>query len=37
MRESYKSIKAEGRSPALKLSKANTKRLENAGFEWRFK
>jgi hypothetical protein len=33
MRMSYKSIK-EGRSPLLKLSKANIKRLENAGFEW---
>jgi hypothetical protein len=33
MRMSYKSIK-EGRSPLLKLSKANIKLLENAGFEW---
>jgi hypothetical protein len=33
MRMSYKSIK-EGRSPSHKLSKANIKRLENAGFQW---
>jgi hypothetical protein len=36
VRESYKSIK-EGRSPDYKLSKANIKRLEKAGFKWRFK
>jgi hypothetical protein len=33
MRLSYNAIK-EGRSPGCKLSKANMKRLENAGFEW---
>ena len=33
MRTSYNAIK-EGRSPGYKLSKANMKRLENAGFEW---
>ena len=36
MRQSYKSIK-EGRSSNCKLSKADIKRLENAGSEWRFK
>jgi hypothetical protein len=33
MRQSYKAIK-EGQIPGYKLSKANMKRLENAGFEW---
>jgi hypothetical protein len=32
-RQSYKAIKLK-RSPSRKLSKANMKRLENAGFEW---
>ena len=36
MRMSYKAIK-EGRSSGRKLSKADIQRLENAGFEWRFK
>jgi hypothetical protein len=36
MRVSYKAIK-EGRSPTTKLSKSNMKRLEKAGFEWRYK
>jgi hypothetical protein len=35
-RVSYKAIK-DGRSPTIKLSKANMKRLEKAGFEWRYK
>jgi hypothetical protein len=33
IRQSYKAIK-EGRNPSRKLSKADMKRLENAGFEW---
>jgi hypothetical protein len=37
MRQSYKAIK-EGRNPSIiKLSKANIRRLENAGFEWGFR
>jgi hypothetical protein len=36
MRQSYKASK-DGRSPTTKLSKANMKRLEKAGFEWRYK
>jgi hypothetical protein len=36
MRKAYKAIK-DGRSPTTKLSKANMKRLEKAGFECRFK
>ena len=36
MRQSYKAIK-EGRSPTTKLFKTNVKRLEKAGFEWRYK
>ena len=35
IRMSYKAIK-EGRSSDRKLSKADMKRLENAGFEWSF-
>jgi len=35
-RQSYKAIKLK-RSPSRKISKANMKRLEKAGFEWRFK
>ncbi len=35
IRQSYKAIK-EGRRPGYKLSKADMKRLENAGFEWGF-
>jgi hypothetical protein len=33
IRRSYKAIK-EGRRPGYKLSKADIRRLENAGFEW---
>jgi hypothetical protein len=33
IRQSYKAIK-EGRNPGHKLSKADIRRLENAGFEW---
>ena len=36
LRQSYKAIK-DGRSSTTKLSKANMKRLEKAGFQWRFK
>jgi hypothetical protein len=36
MRRSYKAIK-EGGTPRNTLSKADMKRLEKAGFEWRFK
>jgi hypothetical protein len=36
IRVSYKAIK-EGRSPGYKLSKADSQRLENAGFEWTLK
>jgi hypothetical protein len=36
MRRSYKAIK-EGGTPNNKLSKADMKRLEKAGFEWRLK
>jgi hypothetical protein len=36
MRQSYKAIK-EGGNPPYRLSKADIQRLENAGFEWRFK
>jgi hypothetical protein len=36
VRQAYKAIK-EGRSPGRKLSKANMKRLENAGFAWGFR
>jgi hypothetical protein len=35
MRQSYKTIK-EGGNPGRKLSKADIRRLENAGFEWGF-
>ena len=34
MRQSYKAIK-EGRNPGHKLSKADIRRLEKAGFKWR--
>jgi hypothetical protein len=36
IRQSYKAIK-EGRTPCRKLSKADMKRLENAGFQWDFR
>jgi hypothetical protein len=36
IRRSYKDIK-EGRSPGRKLSKADIRRLENAGFAWGFR
>jgi hypothetical protein len=35
MRQSYKSIKEGGKQRNHKLSKADMKRLENAGFEWK--
>jgi len=34
MRQSYKAIKEGGKPKYYKLSKADMKRLENAGFQW---